>query len=297
MTQEAPEIRMVPVDAITVLNPRVRNKRVFQELVTSIAHLGLKKPITVSQRPGRARYDLACGQGRLEAFIALGQAEIPAIVVDATEDDCFVMSLVENLARRQHSPLELVRAIGALRERGYSHSDIAAKVDFTREYVYAICYLLENGEEKLINAVERGVIPHTIAMEIAKAKEGEVQQALAQAYEEKALPGNQVLAIRQIIEQRNTSGKGLRQRGGAQRSTRRVTSEALIRAYQRETERQRQLVKRASLTRSRLLFVTSAMKKLLEDDHFVTLLRAEGLQSLPTALAERIGMSGASHGR
>ena len=53
MTAEAQEIRMVPVDAVTVLNPRVRNKRVFQELVTSIEHLGLKKPITVSQRPGR----------------------------------------------------------------------------------------------------------------------------------------------------------------------------------------------------------------------------------------------------
>jgi len=29
------------------------------------------------------------------------------------------MSLVENLARRQHSPLELVHGIGALAERGY----------------------------------------------------------------------------------------------------------------------------------------------------------------------------------
>ena len=174
MTQDAPEIRMIPVDAITVLNPRVRNKRIFQELVTSIAHLGLKKPITVSQRPGKPRFDLVCGQGRLEAFIALGQPEIPAIVIDASEDDCFVMSLVENLARRQHTPLELVRAIGSLRERGYTHHEIAAKVDFSPEYVGAICYLLENGEEKLINAVERGVIPHSIAMEIAKAKEGEV---------------------------------------------------------------------------------------------------------------------------
>ena len=118
MTDLPPIIRMVQVDAITVLNPRVRNKRVFQELVTSIAHLGLKKPITVSQRPGKARYDLVCGQGRLEAFIALGQAEIPAIVLEVSEDDCFVMSLVENLARRQHTPLELVRAIGSLRERG-----------------------------------------------------------------------------------------------------------------------------------------------------------------------------------
>ena len=44
------EIQMVPVDAITVLNPQVRNRRVFHELITSIAHLGLKKPITVSRR-------------------------------------------------------------------------------------------------------------------------------------------------------------------------------------------------------------------------------------------------------
>lgn len=288
MITPPPEIRMVPVDAITVINPRLRNKRIFQELVTSIAHLGLKKPITVSQRPGRSRYDLVCGQGRLEAFIALGQPLIPAIVVDAAEEDCFVMSLVENLARRQHTPLELVRAIGALRERGYSHSEIAAKVDFSAEYVYAICFLLENGEEKLINAVERGVIPHTIAMEIARAKEGEVQQALAQAYEEKAIPGNQVLAIRQIIEQRNTSGKGMHSRGLRDRKRTPVTSEALIRAYQKETERQKLLVKRASLARSRLMFASNALRRLLEDDHFVALMRAEGIQSVPRALAERM---------
>lgn len=62
MTKPNPEIRSVPVDLITVLNPRVRNKRIFQELVNSIAHLGLKKPITVSQRPGKTRFDLVCGQ-------------------------------------------------------------------------------------------------------------------------------------------------------------------------------------------------------------------------------------------
>jgi ParB family chromosome partitioning protein len=290
MTEPAPEIRSVPVDHITVLNPRVRNKRIFQELVNSIAHLGLKKPITVSQRPGKARYDLVCGQGRLEAFIALGQTEIPAIVIDAAEEDCFVMSLVENLARRQHSPLELVHAIGALNARGYSYAEIAAKVDFSLEYVSAICLLLENGEEKLIAAVERGVIPHTIAMEIARAKDGEVQQALAQAYEEKAIPGKQVLAIRKIIDQRNTSGKQVHSKGYRPGSSKKpITSQGLIRAYQRETERQKLLIKRASLARSRLLFVANAMRRLLADEHFVTLLRAEGLSTLPRALAERIG--------
>ena len=286
---DAPEIRMVPVDAITVLNPRVRNKRVFQELVTSISHLGLKKPITVSQRRGKAEYDLVCGQGRLEAFIALEQTEIPAIVEDTADDDCFVKSLVENLARRHQSPIELVRAIGVLRERGYSHAEIAAKIDFSVEYIKAVCYLLEHGEEKLINAVERGVMPYWIAMEIAHAKEGDVQRALAKAYEERAIPGNQVRAIRKIIEQRNTSGKTMHLRSrGTRRTSSRVTSENLIRAYQKETERQKLLVKRAALARSRLLFVTNALKRLLADDHFVVLLRAEGLHTLPSTLAERI---------
>jgi len=296
MTAAAEDIRMIPVEAVDVLNPRSRSKRGFQELVASIATLGLKRPITVVQRLGRGRFDLVCGQGRLEAFKALGQRKIPAILIEADENDCFVMSLVENLARRQHTPLELMGAIGVLRERGYSAAEIATKIGFSSEYVSHICYLLEHGEEKLLSGVERGIIPHAVAMEISRAKEGEVQQALVQAYEDRAIPGNQVLAIRQIIEQRNTSGKGIL-RGKRHKAAREVTSGALIRAFQRETERQKQLVKRASLVRSRLLIVGSAFKRLFADEHFMTLLRAEGLQTLPTALAERIGMGGAAHDR
>ena len=123
MTDKSPTIRMVSVQEIAILNPRARNKKVFNELVASIAILGLKKPITVSKRRDGA-YDLVCGQGRLEAFIALGQSDIPAIVLEISKEDCFVMSLVENLARRQHSPIELMREVGALRNRGYSIGEI-----------------------------------------------------------------------------------------------------------------------------------------------------------------------------
>jgi ParB family chromosome partitioning protein len=196
--QATREIVKIPVSSIRVVNPRLRNKRIFRELVTSIAHLGLKKPITVSRRNGRG-FDLVCGQGRLEAFLALGQTEIPAIVIDASEEDCFVMSLVENLARRHHSSLEMVREIDGLKQRGYSVNQIAEKIDFSPEYVYAICYLLEHGEERLLTAVEKGLIPHTIAMEIARAKDGDVQKALAEAYEASAIPGNQVLTIRKLL--------------------------------------------------------------------------------------------------
>ena len=291
MTLIPPQIRQVPIKAITILNPRVRNKKIFTELVTSIEHLGLKRPITVSARPDQSGYDLVCGQGRLEAFVALGQTDIPALVLEASEEDCFVMSLVENLARRHHSPLELMREIGALRTRGYSTAEIAAKTDFSEEYINAICYLLDHGEERLLAGIERGVIPTSVAMEIARAKDTDIQEALAEAYEKKALPGNQVLAIRRIIEMRGVLGKSMAHGTRSPKPKKRVTADALVRAYRKETDRQKLLVKRASVSQSRMLFVVNALRRLFADEHFVTLLRAEGLLTLPRPLAERLGIS------
>jgi len=89
----------------------------------------------------------------------------------------------------------------------YTNTEIATKIDFTPDYIAAICYLLEHGEERLLAAVERGVMPANIAMEIARAADGDIQQALAEAYENKLLPGNQIPAIRRIILQRNQRRK------------------------------------------------------------------------------------------
>jgi ParB family chromosome partitioning protein len=91
MNETAPIVQMIPVNQINVLNPRSRNKFIFQSIVSNISNLGLKRPITVALRaePSDGKtydgktYDLVCGQGRLEAFITLGQVEIPAIVKEA----------------------------------------------------------------------------------------------------------------------------------------------------------------------------------------------------------------------
>jgi ParB family transcriptional regulator, chromosome partitioning protein len=38
------------------------------------------------------------------------------------------------------------------------------------------------------------------------------------------------------------------------------------------------------------MFVSNALKRLLADEHFLALLRAEGLHTVPRPLAERIGL-------
>ena len=293
MTADTPEIAMIPIASIEVLNPRVRNRHAFAELVESIRVVGLKRPITVRRAPGRDGYELVCGQGRMEAFQKLAQTEIPAMVIEATREECFVMSLVENMARRNLSPLELIREVGSLRERGYGHAEIAKKVGFSPEYVWTINLLLEKGEERLLDAVERGVIPHSIAAEIARADDAAVQRALTDAYETGQIPGDQVLAIRRIVDDRNLMGKGVRSIRMGDRSRARPTASSLVRAYQKEVERQKLLLRKARLAQGRLSFVVAAMSRLLAEDHFVQLLRAERLATLPQPIAERLRMGDA----
>ncbi len=285
------EIRRVCIADVDVLNPRVRNRRVFDELVESIARVGLKRPITVREA-GAGRYELVCGQGRMEAMRRLGETHVPAQITRASREECYVMSLVENMARRNLSPLEMIQDVRRLREQGYSHSRIAEKIGFSPEHVQSICVLLEKGEDRLLDAVERGIIPHTIAAQIARANDFDVQRALTEAYEQGLLPGDQALAIRRIVDERNLLGKTPREvkldRGG-----KRPTATTLVRAYQKEVNRQKLLVRKATLTQSRLAFVASAMGRLLAEDHFVALLRAEGLASLPQPIADRLGAEAA----
>jgi ParB family chromosome partitioning protein len=282
------KVQMVPIEQIRVLNPRFRNKKKFQLIVTNINNLGLKRPITVSisNNKNGKKYDLVCGQGRLEAYVALGQKEIPAIIVNVSKEDCFLMSLVENLARRHHMSIELVRQIGILKERGYTSAQIAAKIDLSKEYVRGIVHLLECGEERLISAVEKGRVPISTALEISAATDEDAQRALLEAYENKKLRGKALSTVRQLIEQRQTKGKKLRT--GYSEKKKELTANMLVRTYRQEVGRQNMLIKKAKLCEARLIFIVSALGELLQDEHFPTLLKAEAIDSMPKYLADQI---------
>ncbi len=290
MSETAPTVVMIPINEINVVNPRSRDNVVFKGIISNISNLGLKKPITVARRgesKGNKPYDLVCGQGRLEAFIALGQTEIPAIVKEASKEECFLMSLVENIARRQHSPLEMLREISNLKSRGYNATEISKKIDMAMSYVTGVIHLLKHGEERLLCAVEKGRIPLSVAMKISNTDEEGIQKALCEAYEDKTLRGNRLLVVRRILEARKANGKRychhLRHKNG-----RLPSAEALVRVYRQESDRQKLFVKKSRLTENRLLFIVSALKKLFRDDNFITLLRAEGLDNLPAYLGEKI---------
>jgi ParB family chromosome partitioning protein len=282
------EIERIPIAEIRVANPRSRNKLKFQLVVASIRAVGLKKPILVSRRDldgDGTRYDLVCGQGRMEACLALGETTIPAVVIDASREEQFLMSLVENIARRPPSNRALLAELRSLRQRNYKTDEIAKKLGLDRTYIHGIVRLVEHGEELLIRAVEAGRMPISVAIEIASGNDHEVQRALSEAYEKGDLRGSKLTAAKRIIAQRIQKQ---RQVGKDHQTRRKLTSDRLVREYQQRTREQRNLVRKANATKERLLLLTSALRSLFADEHFITLLRAESLSDIPQQLAMRL---------
>lgn len=81
-------------------------------LQNSIAQTRLMNPITLHMRGDS--YFLIAGRHRLAAVKALGWKEIPAVILECTNDEAAVMRLAENSNRAQLSPVEEARQLAHL---------------------------------------------------------------------------------------------------------------------------------------------------------------------------------------
>jgi len=290
------DIQTIPIDKITVINSRDRSEKSFQAVKGNIESVGLKKPVTVRPSDDGDGYDLVCGEGRLKSFIALGQDSIPAIVRhDLSKEDAYVMSLVENMARRQHTAMDLMKGIDLLKSQGYGVVEISRKTGLTDSYVSGILSLLNKGEERLLSAVEKGHIPLSIAIKIASSP-GAEQKALQEAYEKEGLKGNRFIAAQRLIEKRRSLGKGMK--GGSIRKNKEgetLSARQMVQKFKTEMDRMRSLVEKANKTEATLMIAVESFYNLLQDENFKTLLRAESLNTMPETLAEMIEQREASH--
>ncbi|MBU9276932.1 ParB/RepB/Spo0J family partition protein [Burkholderia gladioli] len=278
----------IPVDRLRVLNPRARNPYFFSQLVESIASVGLKRPITVAfggRDDGGDWHEVLCGQGRLEALKALGETKIPCRVVEASDVERYLITLAENIARRRHSAVELMHGLEVLKAKGYSNEQIARKTNLESSYISGILQLLEKGEQRLLQAVEKRVMPMWLAIEIARSSSEEVQAAMVAAYESKTLKGDQLLKVRRLLSKREATGKKMNTRLAPQDRT---TPQKLLRTYQTEVRKQKIVVQNARIQESRLLLIISSIRQFLSDEHFRTLLRAERMIDIPDAVSERL---------
>ena len=255
----------------------------------SIKNLGLKKPIQVSLRSAQEGaepgYDLVCGQGRIEAFVALGHKEIPATVVEVPREERLLRSLVENMARRRHSPRLLMSEIERLQSLGYTTAEIGQKLDMPDNMISGFMALKRAGEERLLDAALNERIPLGVAMDIARADGPEAQRELLRLYEGKHLNQLSIRTVKRLMDQRRFIGKS-RERD-REKPKPKANADSLLSAFKRESQRQKLMVKRARICEAKLILITTAFGRLLADENFVTLLRAESLAEMPKYLNDK----------
>ena len=282
------EVIMIPIAEIHVMNPRHRDQKKFELIVQSIRNLGLKMPITVSLRakdePEGLKYDLVCGQVRIEAYIALGHKEIPAKVLEISKEDRLIRSLVENIARRYPSPMDLIREIERLRGLGYNNQQIGEKLDVSGTTVNGMIALRKAGEERLLHAALSGKVPLWVAVEISQAETEEMQNDLLKAFESKELNYLEIRKAKRLMQKRRLLGK---QKSDGSRSSK-TSSEKIIDTFRQESQRQKLMIKKSRVCDARLFNVVTAFNKLLADAHFLTLLRAEGMETMPKFLWSKL---------
>lgn len=124
---------------VTMLSPDVispnpdQPRRYFdpdglRELAESIRVHGILQPLSV-RRKGGGRYELIAGERRLRAAILCGLEQVPCLVLEVSRESSCLLSLIENLQRRDLDFWEEAKALERLISvYGLSQEEAAAKV-------------------------------------------------------------------------------------------------------------------------------------------------------------------------
>ena len=273
------DYRMIPVDKISEVSSRGREKKQFDENVRSIGAIGLYKPVLVNKRNlgTTGRYDLICGEGRLLAHVELGRTHIAADVCDLDERQAYLMTLGENIARTPPQTIEFARALKEMRDHGMSWEEMVAITGKTQKYLAGYVRLVEQGEERLVKGVEDGVFSLHFAMCVAQNEDRSIQHLLMDAFDNGIVNSNNLPCVRKVIEARLEKGKALRGRKAAAP----CTVERLKGDIRKITREKEAFVYEAGQRENRLMRILMAMKRLRQDDAFADLLKAAGLAEGP----------------
>jgi ParB/RepB/Spo0J family partition protein len=123
----------------------------MEELARSVAERGVIVPIKVrpiSDEHGGDEYEIVYGHRRVEAARRAGLTEIPALVEGLGDDESLVQALIENVQREDLGPMDVARALKALKEAtGWSNKEIDRQGIISNVHAGRLLALLEEPGE------------------------------------------------------------------------------------------------------------------------------------------------------
>lgn len=142
----AQNVRAVPIDLIRPGSQQARrtfNAEALNELAGSIRESGIVQPLVLRTRVWG--YEILAGERRWRAAQIAGLHEVPALLRDdLSEDEAYVLGLIENLQRESLTPMEAAAGLRRLGElHRLTHEEIAQRIGKSRVYVTHVLRLLQ----------------------------------------------------------------------------------------------------------------------------------------------------------
>ena len=175
---------------ITMVEPnreqprRKFNEDELNELADSIKQFGVLEPIIVQDR--NDHYEIIAGERRWRASKLAGLKEVPVIIKNYTEEEIFLISLMENVQRADLTPMEEARAYKELTEKyGLKQDEIADKIGKSRPEITNSLRLLKLCDE-VQQMVDEDMLSKGHARTLIAVEDPAKQLELAQrAFDEK----------------------------------------------------------------------------------------------------------------
>ncbi|MBQ6367051.1 MAG: ParB/RepB/Spo0J family partition protein [Erysipelotrichaceae bacterium] len=150
----------------------------LKELSESIREHGVFQPIIV--RRAIDGYELIAGERRLRASKMAGKTEIPAIIVEFSDQEMMEISLLENIQREDLNAVEEAAAYSQLIDKlGYTQEELAKHVGKSRTHITNMLRLLRLPDD--IKALVRdGKLSYGQARTLLAAEDEERMHELAE---------------------------------------------------------------------------------------------------------------------
>lgn len=149
-------IYQIPIDEIIPnrFQPRLHfDDRGLDELASSIKEHGIIQPLVL--RRVEDKYEIIAGERRYKAAQLAGLTKVPAVIADIDDNKSAEVAIVENVQRRDLSPIEEARSYKNLLDKGYlTQAELAKKMGLSQSAIANKLRLLnldEEVQEALIN--------------------------------------------------------------------------------------------------------------------------------------------------
>ena len=136
MDNSKDKIIYIPVEDILPnrFQPRLAfDEKELNELAASIAKYGIIQPIVL--RNIGDKYEIIAGERRFKASQIAGLTKVPAIINNTDDNTSAEIALLENLQRKNLTPIEEAQSYRKLIDRGFTQEEIATKLGVSQSSI------------------------------------------------------------------------------------------------------------------------------------------------------------------